>query len=82
MLDILTNIYHDELISLGVLCSLENPRTPEENKIRTQLRAVDEQIAEALIPSIETLADKQAEQSFYTGVRFGAQLMAQLLEEF
>ena len=45
----------------------------------TQLRAVEEMVAEALKPSIEALADKQAEQSFYKGVRFGAQLMAELL---
>ncbi len=51
----------------------------EEQKIVTQLRAVEETVAEALKPSIEALADKQAEKSFYEGVRFGAQLMIELL---
>jgi hypothetical protein len=40
---------------------------------------VEETVAEALKPSIEALADKQAEKSFYEGVRFGAQLMIELL---
>ena len=69
MLNILTAIFHDE------------PQCEEERKIAIQLRAVDEKAAEALRPSIEVLANKQAERSFYTGVRFGAQLMLQLLED-
>ena len=82
MFDILNAIYHNDPLSLGVLCSLENPSSKEEDKIRIQLRVVDEKVAEALIPSIEALADHQAELAFQSGVRFGAQLMAQLLEEF
>lgn len=82
MSDILANIYRDDPLSLDLVCSLENPRTPEEDKIRIQLRVIDEKVAEALIPSIEALADHQAELAFQSGVRFGAQLMAQLLEEF
>lgn len=82
MLDILTALYHDDPLSLSILCNLKNPRTADEQRIVTQLRAVDEEIAEALKPSIEDMADHQAEQSFYSGVRFGAQLMAQLLENF
>lgn len=80
MSTILHSIYHDDFRALETLSSLEAPQCEEERKIATQLRAVDEEIAEALIPSIEALADKQAEQSFYNGVRFGAQLMAELLE--
>jgi hypothetical protein len=79
MRTILETIYHDDPLSLGVFSSLEEPRFEEERKIVTQLRAVEEAAAEALKPSIEDLADKQAEQSFYRGVRFGAQLMAELL---
>ena len=82
MQNILTTIYHDDPLALGTLSSLEVPRCEEERKIVTQLRAVEEVAAEALKPSIEALADRQAEESFYKGVRFGAQLMAQLLEEF
>ena len=81
MLDILNAIYHDDLPMLETLSCLDNPQCEEEQKIVTQLRAVDEEIAEALKPSIEALADRQAEKSFYTGVRFGAQLMAELMAQ-
>ncbi len=80
MPDLLAQIYHDRLPILKTLSTLENPQREEEQKIVTQLRAVEEAVAEALKPSIEVLADKQAEESFYIGVRFGAQLMAELLE--
>ena len=82
MPDILNAIYHERLPSLPVLSNLEEPETVEEEKIRNQLRVVDKVVEEALIPSIEALADKKAEEGFYVGVRFGAQLMARLLEEF
>lgn len=82
MQNILSQIYHDNLPILETLSCLENPQSEEERKIVTQLRAVEERAAEALAPSIEALADKQAEESFYKGVRFGARLMAELLEEF
>nr|WP_325243160.1 hypothetical protein [uncultured Oscillibacter sp.] len=75
----LSAMYHDDPPMLKTLSPLEDPQSVEEQKIVTQLRAVDEKIAEALAPSIEALADKQAEQSFYKGVRFGAQLMAELM---
>ena len=82
MRDYLSEIYHESLPSLVVLSNLEGPETVEEEKIRNQLRAVDKFVEEALIPSIEALANKKAEEGFYSGVRFGAQLMAQLLEDF
>lgn len=81
MLDILNAIYHDGLPLLETFSCLDNPQCEEEQKIVTQLRAVDEEIAEALKPSIEALADKQAEKSSYIGVRFGAQLMAELMAQ-
>lgn len=80
MLEILTTIYHDNPLMLETLSSLENPKCAEERKIAVQLRAVEERAAEAIAPSIEALADRQAEASFYKGVRFGAQLMAELPE--
>ena len=82
MSNILSAIYHDDPLTLGTLSSLECPQCEEERKIAVQLHVVDEKVAEALIPSIEALADRQAEESFYKGVRFGAQLMAQLLGDF
>jgi len=81
MFDILSAFYHDDPLSLGVLSSIEDPQIPEEHMLRTQLRAVSEEAAKALAPHIEALANRQAERAFYSGVRFGAQLMAQLLEE-
>lgn len=81
MLNIISAIYHDAPISLGIVCNLEDPRTAEERRIVTQLRGVDEAAAEALMKSISALADKQAEEVFCSGVRFGSQLAMQLLEE-
>ena len=82
MPNILAQIYHDRLPSLLVLSGLEEPEIAKEEKIKNQLRAVDKVVEEALIPSIEALVDKKAEEGFYTGVRFGTQLMAQLLKGF
>lgn len=81
MFDILATIYHDSPINLSVLCNLEEPCTPEERKVSIQLRAIDEKAAEALRSGISDLADSQSERAFYSGVRFGAQLMAQLLAD-
>ena len=75
MLDILNAIYHDRLPPLLVLSNLGEPKIAEEEKIRIQLRVVDKVVEETLIPSIEALADKKAEEGFYSGIRFGAQLM-------
>ena len=79
MSSILRAFYYDSPLNLETLSNLDNPQCEEERKIVTQLRVVEEEVAEALKPSMEALADKQAEQSFYRGVRFGAQLMAELL---
>ena len=81
MSSILRTLYHNDPLSLETLSGLENPQCEEERKITVQLRIVDEKIAEAIIPSIEALADRQAEESFYKGVRFGAQLMAELMAQ-
>ncbi len=81
MTDILSAINHDDPLTLGTLSSLEIPQCEEERKIAIQLRAVEEAAAEALKPSIEALADRQAEEAFYKGVRFGAQLMAELIAQ-
>ena len=76
----LSAIYHDDPFSFQSFCSLEEPRTSEERHVAAQLRAVEEETAEKLKAGICILADRQAEESFYTGVRLGAQLMAELLE--
>lgn len=79
MFGILHAICHDDIPPQQILCCLEHPKSAEEKRIATQLRAVSEEAAELLRSSIEDLADKQSEQGFYSGVRFGAQLMAELL---
>ena len=82
MLDILNAIYHDRLPPLLVLSNLGEPKIAEEEKIRIQLRVVDKVVEETLIPSIEALTKKKAEEGFYSGIRFGAQLMAELMAQF
>ena len=82
MSNFLNAIYHDDPLSYQTLCSIDSPQTPEERHVAAQLRAVDEETAEKLKTGIRMLADRQSEESFYKGVRFGAQLMAQLLEDF
>ena len=42
MSTILSAVYHDDPPMLKTLSSLENPQSVEEQKIVTQLRAVDE----------------------------------------
>ena len=81
MTNILSAIYHDDPLSYQTLCSLDSPRTVEERQVATQLRAIDEETAEKLKAGIRILADRQAEESFYIGVRFGAQLMAELMAQ-
>ena len=55
--------------------------TGVERHVAAQLRAVDEETAEKLKAGIRVLADRQSEEAFYDGVRFGAQLMAELLAQ-
>ncbi len=45
MLDILSAMYHDDPPMLKTLSPLEDPQSVEEQKIVTQLRAVDEKIS-------------------------------------
>ena len=82
MFNILNAIYHDDPLSPSILCNLDRPQTTEEQRTAVQLRTVDTDTAEALKESICALADEQAERAFYAGIRFGAQLMAQLMGEF
>ena len=82
MLDILSALYHEDPIIPDLLCNLDHPETPEERKVAVQLRAIDENAAEALRSGILGLADSQTERAFYSGARFGAQLMVQLLGIF
>ena len=81
MTNILAQIYHDDPLSYQTLCNIDSPQTPEERHVAAQLRAVDGETAEKLKAGIRILADRQSEEAFYDGVRFGAQLMAELLAQ-
>ena len=81
MSNILVQIYHDDPLSYQTLCNIDSPQTPEERHVAAQLRAVDGETAEKLKAGIRVLADRQSEEAFYNGVRFGAQLMAELLAQ-
>ena len=81
MTNILAQIYHDDPLSYQTLCNIDSPQTPEERHVAALLRAVDGETAEKLKAGIRVLADRQSEEAFYDGVRFGAQLMAELLAQ-
>ena len=81
MSNFLNAIYHDDPLSYQTLCNIDSPQTPEERHVAAQLRAVDGETAEKLKAGIRVLADRQSEEAFYNGVRFGAQLMAELLAQ-
>lgn len=86
MFDILSSIHYDESLHLQRKTPMAEPYTAEERKI-AQLLALFEQhtdwrTAEALLHSITMLACEERSKSFHSGVRFGAQLMLQLTEDF
>lgn len=82
MYDILTGIYHDELTGLRGKGPMEAPYTVAEERILRELRALEPKAAEDIRHEIQALALEQRNAAFRTGARFGAQLMAQLLENF
>ena len=66
MFDILTAIFHDDPLQFGTACYLQNPQTAAAKELGLR---------------VEALVREQSELAFCSGARFGAQLMAQLLEE-
>lgn len=80
MFDILTAIYYDELQGLRGKPVLKPPCTTAENLLRKQLETLDPQTAGELEKRIRCVAAEQRNQAFLNGARFGAQLMAELLE--
>lgn len=82
MFDILTAIQYGELTGLRGKSPLEQPRTIVEERILHQLYALDPKTAEGFQRDIQALALEQRDTAFSSGVRLGAQLMAQLLEDF
>ena len=82
MFDILNAIYYGELTDLRGKSPMKQPYTIAEERVLHQLRALDSETAGDLQRAIRVLAVEQRDAAFTSGVRFGAQLMLQLLEEF
>ncbi len=82
MLDILTALQYGELNDLRGKPPMEAPYTIAEERILRQLHAFDPKEAENFQREIQALALEQRDAAFHTGVRIGAQLMAQLIDEF
>ncbi len=80
MFDILTAVFHDDPLQYGTSCYLKEPQTTAERQVKSRLDALDAETAKKLETCIEALAQEQGEQAFRSGARFGAQMMAQLLE--
>ncbi len=81
MFDILTALYYNELDGLPGKSAFAEPCTIAERTVLTQLKTLDGETAEALKSSIYTLVQEGTATAFCSGLRFGAQLMAQLLQD-
>ena len=82
MYDILTALQYGELSDLRGKPPMKPPYTIAENRILSHLQALDSEDALELQRDIRVLAIEQRNAAFQTGVRFGAQLMLQLLNDF
>ena len=82
MFDILTAIQYGDLTSLLGKMPMEAPYTIAEERILRRLNALEPKAADDFRHEIQALALEQRDAAFHSGVRFGAQLMAQLLEDF
>lgn len=82
MFDILTALQYGELTDLRGKPPMEAPYTIAEERILRKLHTLEPKEAESFQHEIQVLALEQRNAAFQTGVRFGAQLMAQLMEEF
>ena len=82
MFDILTALQYGDLTGLRGKMPMEAPYTIAEEHILRQLNALEPKAADDFQHEIQALALEQRNAAFHTGVRFGARLMAQLLEDF
>ena len=82
MFDILTALQYGELTSLRGKMPMEAPYTIAEERILRRLNALEPKAADDFQQEIQALALEQRDAAFHSGVRFGAQLMVQLLEDF
>lgn len=82
MLDILMEIYYGELTGMRGKPPLEPPYSIEESRVQRRLCAMDPKAAKEFRREIRALVVEQRDAAFRSGVRFGAQLTAQLMEDF
>ena len=82
MYDILTAIVDDEPCGLRGKRPMKPPYSPAELRIQRRLEAMTPKTAEAFRREIRALAVEQRDAAFRSGVRFGAQMTAQMLEDF
>lgn len=80
MFDILTAIYYDDLHDLRGKRILKPPYTTAENALCECLDTLDPETAKELKQRFRIVAIEQRDKAFLCGTRFGAQLMAELLE--
>lgn len=82
MFDILTAIlYGDDLDLLGKR-PLTPPLTTVERQFLNHLQGLDQETANRLRKDAVMLAWQRHDDAFHRGVCFGAQLMAQLMDDF
>lgn len=82
MFDILTALQYGDLTSLRGKMPMEAPYAIAEERILRRLNALEPKAADDFQHEIQALALEQRAAAFHSGVRFGAQLMVQLLEDF
>lgn len=82
MYDILTALHYGELTGLRGKSPMEAPYTIAEERVYRKLHTLEPKAAEEFQRDIQALALEQRDAAFSSGVRFGAQLMTQLLEDF
>ena len=82
MFDILTALQYGDLTSLRGKMPMEAPYTIAEEHILRRLNALEPKAADDFQHEIQAFALEQRDAAFHSGVRFGAQLMVQLLEDF
>lgn len=80
MFDILEAIYYDDFHGLQGKGILTPPYTTAEYALRQRLEALDPETATELEQNIRAVVTEQRDKAFLRGSRFGAQLMAELLE--
>ena len=81
MFDILTAIFHDDPLQFATVSSLRDPQTTAGRQVKSHLIGLNIESTKELEARIDALVWEQSELAFCSGARFGAQMIAQLLEE-